>query len=386
MIPAQAGTAGKDCSNPVWVKTPVAGIAGNTRQPGRRWLLLMATMVFLTAFPAKNASSTCLTAECHADLAIATYIHGPIGGGMCPICHDSGRRPRASLPSSHPEVRTDSSNRVCLLCHEGIRALLERESVHTPVAEGNCVDCHDPHQAENTLFLRHGPKREKGTKRIAASCKACHEPGNQTWYDEFHAGEATLDCVVCHNAHASTEKFQLTAYVRRIYLRATLDEAAEKRLQGKLEDAISAYRKALAVKPDDVGSYLALGEIYLAQDRWTEAMKEFEQILTRQPGNLDALLGAGAAARHLAGPPAALTYLNKALELNSNRPEIHDQVGLIYLDQRQFQEALSKFSRAIEVGPDYAPAHLHLSRVLKAMGKLARAKEALKAYQKLQEN
>ncbi len=349
------------------------------------WILLAIGALLPAPVWAQSTSfiGSCLTGRCHSDLATAKFIHGPIGGGICPICHNSGEAPRKALPPVHPAVRIESAARACLLCHEEIRALLELDSIHSPVEDGYCIDCHDPHQSDSPYFLKFPPKITKGWKIMAPVCNACHEPGDPEWFNAFHAGEAILDCIVCHNAHASAEKFQLTGYVRKIYLLAMLEEATEHRQHGNLGAAARAYRKAQAVDSNNTETSLSLGEIYLAQEDWAKAEREFENILSRHPDHAEALLGAAAVAEHFSGASAALEYLKKARDHDPNRADIHDRLGLIYFEQGQNQEALSEFSRAIEADGDYAPAHLHLSQVLDAMGKTMEARKELEIHHRL---
>lgn len=344
-------------------------------------VVLAAALYF--AAPPLAAETGCITKECHAAIGQGTFLHGPIAGGMCPICHSVGAAPSKATPAGHPVVRTESGRAVCMECHEEVRALLQQPHVHTPVADGNCVDCHTPHHSENPLFLRYPPTEEKGKRRISGSCHACHKPGSPDWYDEFHAGEAILDCTVCHNAHAAGEKFQLTGYVRNIFLQATLAEGLEHQRQGDLKGAITAYRKVLVLNPGDDDTRLALGRIYISQERWEDAGREFEAVLAHLPGHVDALVGAGVVASRISGPYAGLKHLRKAVESNPNRADIHFEIGVTNRKLGQIQEALAEFSRAVELDPSLAEAHLQLSQIQESLGHPEEAKKELERYRRL---
>jgi predicted CXXCH cytochrome family protein len=339
-------------------------------------------LLFASAAAATPPTKICMTGVCHPSIAEAEYVHGPIASGMCPICHDDGSVP-LNLPASHIEVRKDSGRDKCLLCHEEIRALMGLGSVHTPVADGDCVDCHDPHQGDNPFFLKFPPQVEKGRRIFAATCKVCHEAGDPDWFDDFHAGEAVLDCVVCHNTHASSEHLQLTPYVKHVYLKAALLEAGELRGRGRLEAAAEAYVKALSVFPENISTILLLAEIYSSQGEWTRAGREYGKILSLQPENLEGLIGTAEAARHLEGPGAELIYLKKALDVDPDRADLHMRVGLIYKERRQFQEAVSEFAKALKTDPDNGQTHRHLAEVYEAMGMTRDAEEERKIYQEL---
>jgi predicted CXXCH cytochrome family protein len=341
-----------------------------------------APLLFASAAAATAPTKICMTGVCHPSIAAADYVHGPIASGMCPICHDEGSKP-LNLPSSHIEVRKDSGRDKCLLCHEEIRALMGLGSVHTPVADGDCVDCHDPHQGDNPFFLKFSPKMESGRRVFASTCKGCHEAGDPGWFDEFHAGESVLDCVVCHNTHASSEELQLTPYVKEIYLKAALLEAADLRGRGRLEAAAGAYSKALSVFPNNVSTILLLAEIYSAQGEWTSAAGEYKKILSIQPGNLEALVGTAEAAGQLEGPGAELVYLKQALDVDPDRTDLHMRVGEIYKERRQFQEAVAEFSKALKADPENGQAHRHLAEVYEAMGMTRDAEQERQLYEGL---
>ena len=343
-----------------------------------RIFLLFA--VFATLFlsvPAQAVPPTriCLTGICHPSIAEEKYIHGPIGGGMCPLCHDEGLAQPEGLPEDHPKIGMAPGVDKCLLCHEEILALMNLGSIHTPVADGDCIDCHNPHQGDNPHFLRYPPRMEEGKRFVAASCHACHEEGDSDWYDDFHASETTLDCIVCHNAHASGENLQLTRYVRDVYIKAALMEAEGQRNDGDLEGAGESYRKALLVFPKDIAIILLLAGTYREGNDWAKAAEQYAGALSLDPAHLEGLIGAAAAARQLEGSAVELSYLKRALEVDSNRADVHLRVGEIYQERKQLQEAYSEFSKAAKLDPAAPAAHRKLIEIYDAMGMSGDAEE-----------
>jgi predicted CXXCH cytochrome family protein len=316
----------------------------------------------------------CLTGKCHPSIAEKEFVHGPIGSGMCPLCHDDGRDVDG-LPAGHPGVSIETATEKCLLCHEEIGILMDQGSVHTPVADGDCIDCHEPHGGNNSFFLRYPPRVVGGMRVISATCKACHEAGSPDWFDEFHANEAILDCVVCHNAHGSAETFQLTRYVKEVYLKAALAEAADLRRRGKLDAAAEAYDKSLKLFPDDVAVVMLLAKVHTAQGEWGKARSGYEKVLSIHPGHLEALIGSADAARHLEGLGAELLFLKKAIEVEPDRADLHFRAGKIYQERGQLQEAVAEFSKAVRIDPDYVPAHRRLAEVYESMGMSRDAEE-----------
>lgn len=340
------------------------------RLPARSLSALVVPVALLllpsTARPVEP-TKLCMTSECHSSFSKVPYTHGPLAAGMCPFCHDTGGKPD-NLPSDHFEVLKGPATDKCLLCHSEIQAILGLGSVHTPVADGECIDCHSPHGGGDPFFLNYPPRVEGGKRRVSTVCNTCHEEGSPDWFDEFHATEAALDCVVCHNAHASSETFQLTGYVRNVYLKAALLEAAGLRSEGKLEAASDSYAKALKIFPGDVDTMLLLGEVESARKDWGKALGIYEKVLSLDEKNLEGLVGAAGAAAALEDRNAELSYLKRALEVNPEGSGLHLRVGQIYRERGQLQEAFAQFSKAAVIEPDSIPAHRELLQVYEAMG------------------
>ena len=62
------------------------------------------------------------------------------------------------------------------------------------------------------------------------------------------------------------------------------------REQGKLEEAIEAYKKALALKPDYAEAYSNMGVALKGQGKLEEAIEAFNRALSVEPENADGLL------------------------------------------------------------------------------------------------
>ena len=97
--------------------------------------------------------------------------------------------------------------------------------------------------------------------------------------------------------------------------------------QGKLDEAIACYRRALELKPDYAEAHNNLGN----------ALKD--------QGKLD----------------EAVACYRRALELKPDYAEAHNNLGIALKDQGKLDEAVACYRRALELKPDYAEAHLNLS-------------------------
>lgn len=171
--------------------------------------------------------------QCHGDmeelLASSAVKHGVIEQGKrCLNCHN----PHAS---EHDTLLNASSEEICYTCHDqpietskkqltDIKALVEgSEYPHGPVADGDCVACHDPHASPYYRVL----KEQYPSKYYSpfsfenyALCFSCHDKtfilNEQTeWLTGFRDGSRNLHflhvnkpekgrkCTNCHDVHAS---------------------------------------------------------------------------------------------------------------------------------------------------------------------------------------
>jgi len=77
---------------------------------------------------------------------------------------------------------------------------------------------------------------------------------------------------------------------------------------------------------------------------------------------------------HQAGElQAALADYNKAAELDPANPEIHNNIGLIYKEQKAYDAAIEQFMRALFIDPNFAKAYNNIGVVYYNRGNLKRA-------------
>ena len=130
----------------------------------------------------------CLT--CHVsfqDKLTAAFVHTPVKQGECSGCHNPHT-------SSHQKLLGDDPNALCANCH-GSLIPENAGSVHAVVAEGRCLDCHDPHGSANKANVK-----ETGNKL----CFNCHqELGQRSAKNRFKHRPVEQACLTCHTPHAS---------------------------------------------------------------------------------------------------------------------------------------------------------------------------------------
>lgn len=155
-----------------------------------------AVLILLMAFVSVGYAESCSTADCHSSFSEITEPHFEGWNEDCSSCHEQqlDEHPSAAGPS-FTLIAEDAE--LCSQCHD---LEFTRKAVHSPVADGDCTSCHQPHgyTAETSL-------KGDGLKNLCLMCHDGFEP-EETY---VHGPVAVGACLVCHDPHQSDEPFQL---------------------------------------------------------------------------------------------------------------------------------------------------------------------------------
>jgi tetratricopeptide (TPR) repeat protein len=117
----------------------------------------------------------------------------------------------------------------------------------------------------------------------------------------------------------------------------------------RIEEAATAYRKALVIDPDLVPAVVNLANIHYGRDELIEAQALYERAITLDPDCFEA----------------------------------HFNLGNIHHDLGRFSRALVCYRAAVALNPDYADAHFYLAVTLEKTGQSSEAKPHWRSYQVL---
>jgi DmsE family decaheme c-type cytochrome len=98
------------------------------------------------------------------------------------------------------KLKPDARGKACLRCHAGFKERLEKPFVHTPLRQGECTGCHNPHTSDHGKLLAAGP---------TGVCSTCHDM-TPAQAKSAHKPVAEGKCIDCHDGHSSNEKYLLT--------------------------------------------------------------------------------------------------------------------------------------------------------------------------------
>jgi len=134
------------------------------------------------------------------------FVHTPVKQGDCSGCHNPHT-------SAFPKLLEADTTKTCAGCHKNLVGA-EAKSVHKPVAEGRCMKCHDPHSAANKdNLLKAGnalcldchksmatslAKVKVKHNPVEKGCLTCHDPHSSVKDDSLLRDRVTALCIGCH--------------------------------------------------------------------------------------------------------------------------------------------------------------------------------------------
>lgn len=247
----------------------------------------------------RDFSPDCLRAGCHGELNETPWVHGPVAIGSCDVCHrqlPQGEHKYELLRSKENlctychrmaagkfihQVVTDTGctkchnphggakrnllvtqdvTKLCGECHDPTRPMplavdgkprkaspsSDRQDlatfakVHEPVAKGNCLTCHENHNAEHEGLLLDEQR---------TLCLACHEKIEKTLVGaKLIHRPVTEKCTKCHVAHAGNTERLLTLEPKTLCL-SCHQPVADSLTSGFVEPRLAPDASGAAASP-----------------------------------------------------------------------------------------------------------------------------------------
>jgi TolB-like protein/DNA-binding winged helix-turn-helix (wHTH) protein/Flp pilus assembly protein TadD len=216
------------------------------------------------------------------------------------------------------------------------------------------------------------------------------------------ARELNVDAIVEGTVLRSGDQVRITAQLiqasadRHLWaqsyqgdLRNTL--SLQKQVAGAIADQIrieltphekAVLKNAKAVDPEAYEDYLRGRFFFNKRNRGEKAQRYFQQAIEKDPSYPPPYTGLADIYQLSDNPRLARESVQKALNLDNELAEAHNSLAeLLYRFDRDWAGAEREFKRALELNPNYAPAHHWYSMYLAVVGRRQQAlAEAQKAY------
>jgi Lipoprotein NlpI, contains TPR repeats len=139
--------------------------------------------------------------------------------------------------------------------------------------------------------------------------------------------------------------------------------------------------RALQLSPNDPQAESLLGWALMHQDKFDEALLNFQKVLIREPQNALARINVGYICLKKRIFGEAIEHLSRAIRLDNDKKATlyaHFYLGLVYLERDMFEDAQTFFQKTIGLGPNLIEAYYELGRAFWFNGQRDEALETWK--------
>jgi tetratricopeptide (TPR) repeat protein len=143
--------------------------------------------------------------------------------------------------------------------------------------------------------------------------------------------------------------------------------------QGLIDEAIEQYRKSIDLAPEHAAAYDNLAADLLQRGRLDEAIAAYTADLAMQPKDGRAQTNLATALFQQGRTEEAAEHSRKALELDPSNADAHNTLGLALWKQGRLDEAIDEFQKAVSGNAESLPYQNNLARVLAQRGRFGDA-------------
>jgi tetratricopeptide (TPR) repeat protein len=137
------------------------------------------------------------------------------------------------------------------------------------------------------------------------------------------------------------------------------------------------FQQAASLSPAFASPYRMLGLIALKQRRDEDSAVFLQHAVTLDPRDAIAAAHLGLLAQRAGDEAAAEAWYRKAIAVDPTQMVARNNLGTLYLQRRQWGEALEQFSASAAAAPENYDAALNRAVALDALGRREEAREAL---------
>ena len=196
------------------------------------------------------------------------------------------------------------------------------------------------------------------------------------------------DCWMAHNnlglllenqgrIEEAMEHYHKAIQINPNYFEALNNLGVALAAKGRFDEAIENYRKAIQINPNYSEALNNLGVALAAKGRFDEAIENYHKAIQINPNFSEALNNLGIALAAKGRFDEAIENYRKAIQINPNFSEALDNLGVALAAKGRFDEAIENYRQAIQVNPNRPETFFHLGMTL---GQLGRTREAVAQY------
>ena len=134
--------------------------------------------------------------------------------------------------------------------------------------------------------------------------------------------------------------------------------------QNKFDQAVQEYQKALAVNPEYYEAIFGLALSYKKSKKLDEAIVGFQRLNEIDPRDTKPLLHLGDIYNELGELDEAVKHLKAAVEIDPEAPVFHNRLGAVYLKKEMLTEAEREISAALSIERSIPLPNAHFNMAL----------------------
>jgi tetratricopeptide (TPR) repeat protein len=138
--------------------------------------------------------------------------------------------------------------------------------------------------------------------------------------------------------------------------------------QGRVDEAIVQFQKALEFQPASYDVHYNLANALFRRDRLDEAIAQYRQSLAIAPGNAEALNNLGNTLARKGADDDAIGQYQKALQIQPGYADARYNLGHVLLKHGRVDEAVAQYRQVVETRPEDAEARHDLGKALLLKG------------------
>ena len=155
------------------------------------------------------------------------------------------------------------------------------------------------------------------------------------------------------------------------------------RSRGYYEESCFFLKRAVSVKPGDIGAQYNLGNVFRDLCDFSNASIHYMAALAIDPLDANVLYESANACKALGDTESAIVSYRKAIEVKPHFADAYLNLGIVLHEEGGGEEAIAIYRKAIELKPDFADAYLNLANVLKEEGLVEEAADAFAEHYRL---
>jgi protein O-GlcNAc transferase len=149
-------------------------------------------------------------------------------------------------------------------------------------------------------------------------------------------------------------------------------------IEGRLDDAVAAYRNACGLEPQNPEPRLELGSILLQAGRPLEALTELRAAIDIRSNLAEAHAALGETLRTLGRQEEAQAAYGVALAFKADLADAHLGIAALLLQRHRLEEALAAYLIGLKLKPDALEALAQLGCLLQELGRPEEARDAFR--------